>query len=194
MGYGIWRADREGAVEDPGQEGDPIVPTHRIILAEVTPHGRVGSMHLRHRCDHDDGHDATANNKNQSDLVQEWQYPVPENDQRAAGPCYDDESDIDVPRLDDQVGMEYGIHLYRHVRGDGHDRGKIEYPAEEIERAGEESKDAAITGAGSYRGPVVDTTGGGNRGGELWKVGISASVGGKMVDGGTSAIDAAIKA
>lgn len=115
MGHGIWRADCEGAVEDPGQEGDPVVPTDRIILAEVTPHGRVGSMHLWHRCNYDDGHDATTDNENQSDLIQEWQYPVPENDKRAAGPCYDDESDVDVPRLDDQVGVEYGVHLYGHV-------------------------------------------------------------------------------
>ena len=119
-------------------------------------------MHLRHSCDYNDGHDSTHNDKEQSNLIQEWQYPVAKNDKRAARPGYEHESNIDVPWLDDQVGMKNGVHLHCDVGRNGHDRGEIEYPSEEIERAGEESKDAAVTGARSYRGPVIYAAGGGD--------------------------------
>ena len=119
-------------------------------------------MHLGHRCDDDDGHDSTHDDKEQSDLVQEWQYPVTENDKRAARPGDEHEGNIDVPWLDDQIGMENGVHLHGHVGRNGDDRGEIEYPSEEIERAGEESEHAAVAGARRYRGPVVYAAGGGD--------------------------------
>lgn len=59
--------------------------------------------------------------------------------------------------------MEDCVHLNSYIRGDGDDGGEIEYPAEEVEGAGEEAEDAAVAGARSHGGPVVDTTRGGNR-------------------------------
>lgn len=63
--------------------------------------------------------------------------------------------------------MEYCIHLHRYIGRDGDDGGEVEYPAEKVERAGEEAEDAAVTGAGGHGGPMVDATGGGDRRGEL---------------------------
>ena len=124
-------------------------------------------MHLGHRCDYDDGHDSADDNKEQADLVQQWQQTIPEHYKRAARPGYEDESDVDVPWLDDEVGVEHGVHLHGYIGGNGDNRGEIEYPTEKVKRAGEEAKDAAVAGSGGDGRPVVDTTGGGDRRGEL---------------------------
>ena len=58
--------------------------------------------------------------------------------------------------------MEDCIHLHGYVRRDGDDRGEIEYPAEEVEGAGEEAKDATIARARGHGGPVIDAAGGWN--------------------------------
>ena len=162
MRHGIWRADCKCAVENAGQESDSIIPTSGIVLTEVAPHCRVGSMHLGHSCDDDDGHDSTHDDEEQSNLVQERQYPVAENDKGAARPGDEHESNVDVPWLDDQVGMKNGVHLHCHVGRNGDDRGEIEYPSEEVERAGEESEDAAVAGPRRYRGPVIYAAGRGD--------------------------------
>ena len=72
-----------------------------------------------------------------------------------------------MPWLDYQVGVEYSVHLYRHVCGDGHDGGKVEYPAEEIEGTSEEAQGSAVARTWGHASPVVDAAGGGNGGGEL---------------------------
>ena len=86
VGYRIWRTNRKGAIEHASQECDPIVPAHRIILAEVTPNGRVTSMYFRHRCNHDDGYQSANNYEEQPNLVQYWQQTVSKHHKRTAGP------------------------------------------------------------------------------------------------------------
>ena len=167
VGDRIGRPYGKGAVEHPDQESDPVVPAHGVVLAEVPPDGRAGSVHLWHRGDYDDGHDPTDDDKEQSDLVQDGQQAVPEDDKRGAGPGDEDESDVDVPWLDHQVRVVDGVHLHHDVGGDGHDGSEVEHPAEEVERAGEEAEDAAVAGAGRHGGPVVDAAGGGDGGCEL---------------------------
>ena len=58
--------------------------------------------------------------------------------------------------------MEYCVHLHRYIGRDGDNGGEVEYPAEEVEKAGEEAEDAAVPGAGGHGGPVVDAASGGN--------------------------------
>ena len=56
--------------------------------------------------------------------------------------------------------MEDCVHLHGYIGWDGHDGGEVEYPAEEVEGAGEEAEDTAVAGTWGHGGPVVDTAGG----------------------------------
>ena len=80
--------------------------------------------------------------------------------------------------------MKNGVHLHCHIGRNGHDRGEIEYPSEEVERTGEESKDAAVAGARSYRGPVIYAAGGGDGRRELLK--CRQTIGHKRKQGGST--------
>ena len=76
--------------------------------------------------------------------------------------------------------MEDGVHLHRDVGGNEDDGGEVEDPAEEVEGAGEEAQDAPVPGARGHGGPVVDTAGGGDRGGQLEGVQRQVQCGCKM--------------
>ena len=52
--------------------------------------------------------------------------------------------------------MEDCVHLHGYIRRDGDDGGEVEYPAKEIEGAGEEAEHTAVARARGHGGPVVD--------------------------------------
>lgn len=72
-----------------------------------------------------------------------------------------------MPRLDDEIGVEDGVHLHSDVGGDGDNGSEIENPADVVEEAGVEAEEAAVAGSGGEGGPVVDAAGGGDAGCEL---------------------------
>ena len=72
-----------------------------------------------------------------------------------------------MPGLDNKVWVEDGVHLDTSIGDDLDDRGKVEDPAEEIQRACEDAKDPAVLGARGDGRPVVNATGRGDGGGEL---------------------------
>ncbi len=102
----IWGSDGEGAIQHPRQERDPVTPPSCVVLTEVAPYGGVASMDLRHRRHHDDSNETTTDDEEKTDIVQCGQNSIPEDDDGAAGPGDDEEGDVDVPRLDDEVGVE----------------------------------------------------------------------------------------
>lgn len=69
VGYGIWSANRKGAIKHACQECDAIAPARNIVLAEITPNCRITGMYFRHRCDYDDGYNSTKDNKEQPYLI-----------------------------------------------------------------------------------------------------------------------------
>lgn len=68
--------------------------------------------------------------------------PVEEDHKRRAEPRDRDKHNVRMPRLHHEIGMVVRVHLHDDVRGNGNDGRHVEDPAEEIERAAEET-DAA---------------------------------------------------
>ena len=112
-------------------------------------------MYLRHSCNDNNSHKSTGKNQEQPNIVQQRQEPISKDDERTAGPGYKDKCDVDVPRFNDEVWMEKGIHLYNDIRRDRDNRGEVEDPAKVIERAGEEANNAPISRARCYRSPMI---------------------------------------
>lgn len=101
----------------------------------------------------DDEH--TGQNEEPPEVVQLREEAVHEQDDRAAQPCADDETDENMPCLHLKSGVHKRIHRDSLLSEDGRHRGAAQDPGQAVPPAREETADAAVF-AGSDRSPVVD--------------------------------------
>ena len=102
------------------------------LIIKVSPDEGITCMLLGHDGDHYDRNNATNDDQQEPSLLKIWNEAIAKDHKSSAEPDNEDKSQIRMPRLDDEVGMEYRIHLHRDVGGNRDDRRKVEDPAKEI--------------------------------------------------------------
>lgn len=129
--------NRESSIQHARQERHPIRPPSLVV--PFAPDERTTCMCFWHSRDDDDCDEPSHYNQEKAAFVQQRKETVAENDKEAAGPCYDDKGDKDVPRFNCKVRVEDGIHLNNHVCGNGDDRCQVKDPAGKVKIASEEA-------------------------------------------------------
>ena len=149
MSNGVRRSNRESSVQYTCQESDTIAPARQIVFREggTAPDRRAAGVLLGHSGHDDDGDEAAANDEEKANVIKDWKDSVGEDDDGGGQPGDEYEGNVYVPWLDDEIRVEDGVHLDGDIGRDGDNGCEIEYPAEEVERAGKESYHPAVSGA-----------------------------------------------
>lgn len=149
------------SVEHTSNENKPIARISRSILP-LTPDEVVARIRLavdmRHGRTHDNGDEDTSKNEKHAQVADVREDPVQEEDNAAAEPGANDETDEDMPGLRFKTGMHKRIHGDGLLAQNRRHRGGSQNPGKTVPETGKETTQTTVFSRGD-RSPMVDTTG-----------------------------------
>ena len=142
MRYSIYSTNRKSAIKHTSQECDSISPTSDVL--KVPPYKGTARMSIWHSSQHDDCDQSTTDDQHHSHILHYRYQSIREDTCQRDKDRDEDIGDVNVPGLNNEVRVEYGIELDSDVGTDLHNRSQIEEPAEEIDASSEETEYSAV--------------------------------------------------
>ena len=154
MRNGVDGPNGEGAIQHTCQKRNAISPPRDID--EIYENKIATRMLVWYSRQHDDGHKTTPNDQRHASVLQYRYQSVCEYacQRNEGGHKY--VRDVDVPRLDNEVRVKYGVELNSDIGDDLRDGGEVKEPTEKVDAAGEETEDTAPLQARGDGGVVVN--------------------------------------
>lgn len=90
-------------------------------------------MNFRHGGNYDNSDETADNDEEETNVIQCGQCSIGEDDDGATEPSDEDKCDVNMPWLDDEVWVEYSVHLYGYICRNKNDGSQIKYPSKEIQ-------------------------------------------------------------
>lgn len=117
-----------------------------------------------------------AEDEDKANILKLRNQSIVEDAEGGADDGQEDKGHICMPRFDYVVWMVDCIHCHNNIGFNLDNRGKIEDPAEEVERSSKKSQNSSVFGTGCDRRPMVNTTSGRNGGSELCNTGADERI------------------
>lgn len=157
MALAVGRAHGKRSIDETQHETQPVViPARQIIV--LGPHERIARAATpRHDRQDQHGDQQSAHAEVECDRIDQREVAVRKDHDRAAQPVDELECDEHLPRVPFDLWICELVQCDQLVperRRDGRCR---QEPAAEVQEAGEPANHAAVSGTGSYAGPMVDT-------------------------------------
>lgn len=148
-------------VEHSCDKDKPLTLVARSILP-FAPDKVVGRIRLAvdmgHDCADDNRNEDTSKNEEHAQVADVWKNAVQEQDDAAADPCADDETDEYMPGFRYEAWVHKGIHRNGLLAEDRRHRSSTQYPSKTVPETSEETTRTTILSSGD-RSPVINTTG-----------------------------------